>query len=631
MHQQAKPANARGKDQASVESVERCHCYARCHSCCPSDSIIIMSSDPSCSTPESYIAGDGSATSVDDTAAQDEHHSSSPASTPGNNHVSTLFFADATLDLSEAHDMAETPEPQRVILGEAAIVKPSAGLSCMEMPTLAQETTTTMTTTSPMTSSDTTTATTTPPPPIATSNMHRITSDDVGGLQRVSHYPPRRPRRPRDISWAISWILLVPPILTITSLFPKVYDTFTLAAQWSVFYCILLAYGATVVLTRLLYRTMGGGDGDDARHKATHVILLCTPISVAIYLILTILLFTKTPRAALYAVLPLTMLVRSLLQLKHWKIRQLFFQALVCMALDILSRSLRRSSVYRMTTAILGVQVFMVVWWKLAVFGAISSHHHHDDGGGSMMVVLWVVLALVAGKWLTGTVARILGFIASGGIAHWFLQQSTLMEERVARQEEEQQRQLNNNAPKSENSSDASADYNVGYTTHHSSMVMPEEYRTADASIYQSVLDMDEGIDDDFVEDDAPESVEWINTSGSTCKSFLITAVTTSFGSVVRCGLLGGLAQFVWSVVRNADSLLQHHHGFRGMPIGQDARRGVSIVLKIATKANVMARSFVRSHSDLAMCHVAAYNKSYRKAASDVMILVDASGMLVRL
>jgi hypothetical protein len=107
--------------------------------------------------------------------------------------------------------------------------------------------------------------------------------------------------------------------------------------------------------------------------------------------------------------------------------------------------------------------------------------------------------------------------------------------------------------------------------------------------------------------------------------------VTTSFGSVAQCGLLGGLAQFTWSVLRNADSLStsfsQRSLGFRGMQIGQDGARGVSVIWKIVNKASIVARSFVRTHSDLAMCHVAAYYKCYQRAASDVMALVDASGV----
>lgn len=51
---------------------------------------------------------------------------------------SALFFADATLDLSEAHDMAETPEPQRLPM-EAAARLQAPGL--MEMPNLTPLTT----------------------------------------------------------------------------------------------------------------------------------------------------------------------------------------------------------------------------------------------------------------------------------------------------------------------------------------------------------------------------------------------------------------------------------------------------------------------------------------------------------
>ncbi len=36
---------------------------------------------------------------------------------------------------------------------------------------------------------------------------------------------------------------------------------------------------------------------------------------------------------------------------------------------------------------------------------------------------------------------------------------------------------------------------------------------------------------------------------------------------------------------------------------------------------------FVRSHSDLAMSHVAAYFKSYQRAANDVIALIESSGV----
>jgi hypothetical protein len=548
-------------------------------------------------TPDELMEGDSSMTFTDfNAAAPNDSPANTSTASPGDG----LFFADATLDLEEAHDFAETPEPSRAVLTEQTIVPPR-GL--MDMPVLS----------SPKMAH--------PPRPVTsptssemtqpTSNMNRITHSD---LHQRLHPPRSPPRRPRDIPWAVSFVLLVPPILLFCSFSPRDYSKFTASAQGGVFYSVLLAYGATIVLSRLLYRTAGGGDGDNARHHATRVLLLFSPISVAVYTALCILILCKTRHAHVYVILPFASLVKSALALRKCKTHQLFFQALVSMSLDIESRSLRRSSFYRIVSLLMGVQLCMVVWWKLSVFGGMSRG------------VMGIVLALVLGKWLTGTVARVLALVASGGIANWFIQQSLLMEEMAA-----QEQPPNNDNVTNDDDDDESQDYNVGYSP-VANKSMPEEYRTADASIYQSVLDMgDEGIDDDFVDDDVEQtsgSVEqWTSANGSTCKSFLIAALSTSFGSVAQCGLLGGLAQFVWSLVRHADALLSHQGSFSRMQIGTDGRVSVSVILKLMTQANVMARLFVKRHSDLAMCHVAAYYKSYQKAATDVMMLVDASGV----
>jgi hypothetical protein len=166
---------------------------------------------------------------------------------------------------------------------------------------------------------------------------------------------------------------------------------------------------------------------------------------------------------------------------------------------------------------------------------------------------------------------------------------------------------------------------------------VPEEYRMADASVYQPVLDLDDGIDDDFEDEEGgqgPSSI-WSETANSTVLSFLRTALTISLGSVAQCGLLGGLAQFTWSVLRNIDALstalsqrfpTSSRFGFRGMQIGNEGMEGLGIIYKIFGRMNTLARSFVRNHTDLAMCQVAAYYKSYQRAAQDVAVLVDGSG-----
>jgi hypothetical protein len=139
----------------------------------------------------------------------------------------------------------------------------------------------------------------------------------------------------------------------------------------------------------------------------------------------------------------------------------------------------------------------------------------------------------------------------------------------------------------------------------------------------------------------------------ATVKSFFLSGISVSFGSVAQCGLLGGPAQFVWCQLRKVDATrtaivhrlqqqprdfqpsravsivmgvtgLQTCRGFQGMQIGQETR--VSVIQKLLNRVNVMARAFVKAHSDLAMSHVAAYYKSYKRAALDVSNLVEQAG-----
>ncbi|KAL7525169.1 hypothetical protein ACHAXR_000889, partial [Thalassiosira sp. AJA248-18] len=201
--------------------------------------------------------------------------------------------------------------------------------------------------------------------------------------------------------------------------------------------------------------------------------------------------------------------------------------------------------------------------------------------------------------------------------------------------------------------------YNSNYAAARAALhAMPEAYRTADASAYASVLDFDEGLDDDYEEDDdelgLPSSSRRMNSSieyfhnfsnhqqsTSTVKSFLTAGCTFSFGSVAQCGLLGGLAQFLWSLVRNIDAMgffLQRRFsndsrgGFRGMDISSSGssanpRQWKQTLAYWWRKMDVAIRGFVRSHSDLAMSHVAAYFKSYQRAANDVAVLIETSGV----
>ena len=555
--------------------------------------------------------------------------------TPTHNHSSQqkggLFFADALLDLEEAQDLAETPKPPKLVMESPSETNSATGVDHIELPDWNTPSSRSISGSShhsqsqnqsQIHNSNTNTN--------HNQNLHNNTINHVEvPMQRIeatsvyqrqplpTNHRPRPPRRPRDIPWLVSFLLFVPISLFIpASLRHRIDYGSPLAlnhvTERAILYALILAYVGTLVLARLLYRTAAGGEGDDARYLASQLVMAFAPISLGLHPLLMILIYQKTPTAIHYALIPLCFFIRDIWALRQWRTtastangRQAFFQALVSAALDILSRSLRRSSFYRIVLIILTVQFIVVWWWQSALLGAL--------GHGS---TIWFLVALLAGKWATGTLARILGLIASGGVTSWFVQQSLLMEEM-----DQQTEPLGPTQSRNTN--------------------MPEEYRTAEATDYQPVVTMGWNDDDDD-EDDfengqvsmATMTMLWEDTGSSTVKAFLISALTISFGSVAQCGLLGGLAQFVWSVLRNLEGLNSaisqrfpsQYRGFRGMPIGQE---GIASTWMLAciVQAQITARNFVRSHSDLAMCQVAAYYKSYQRAAQDVAILVDGSGV----
>jgi hypothetical protein len=226
-----------------------------------------------------------------------------------------------------------------------------------------------------------------------------------------------------------------------------------------------------------------------------------------------------------------------------------------------------------------------------------------------------------------------LSLIASGGISSWFAEQNSLVQE------------LNNSSTDMMQSIDEEMiDFNGKNNDNNTKEgSMTEEYRTADGSAYKSALVPDEGMDDDF-EDEDEEALSPTHTSmsmstgmstsrptttttdtgkGSTVKAFLFSGLSVSFGSVAKCGLLGGLAQFLWSQLRKIDTAQATLGGLRGMDIGGTDQSAMG---QLFLKVNMMARNFVRSHSDMAMSHVAAYQKTYQRAAQDVAILVEEKG-----
>ena len=359
--------------------------------------------------------------------------------------------------------------------------------------------------------------------------------------------------------------------------------------------------------------------------------------------------------------------------------RLAFFQALTSMALDILSKSLRRAPFFRVLSAVLILQTMVLFFWRWALLGALASKSW-----------LLLMLAIIGGKWATGSVARLLSLIASGGVLNWAIDQHQ-------QQVERQQQEPGANAGAAPSVAESSNATNLQAETLND---MPEAYRTVDASVYQSVvMEVDENDMDD--EDDETEFFWETPTStpptysssrqrrissaldehsganrryhhanqhqkpspSGTVKSLLSAGCTISFGSVVQCGLLGGLAQFVWSQLRKVDAAAAQsawllrawrqqqrreqqeqdesmerldgdQRGFASMPIEtttsprrQNRKITWNLLKYLWEYCLGVCRAFVKGHSDWAMAHVAAYYKPYHRAARDVAALVDESGV----
>jgi len=691
----------------------------------------------------------------------------------------STFFADATLDIEEAHDIADmTPKMdgddhdnsthnknKRRIL---SLQEKTIELPCLDESNDKTEGDTNNRPSSmvgmninsknsaPATVTDVTNRNKTP----ITRAMKNVTSNSVLNNQQdtfssnhtnLPTYRPRAPRYPRDIPWAIALLIFIPLSFIIPFVQLPKYDVpknpSTNIGNWAhslsnrktlLFNTTLTLLTSIFLLGRTLYLSTGGGDGDDARYKASTLLLVSSAftwipfgilaiqvywleahdddgdgeleggsilgfVMVGLIFVMVYELFifsykiydsssTTSSNSASRSNLgnSLTMVVVGNSPLWNGR-RTAFFRELASMSLDILSRSLRCQSFYRVVCALVFVQ-FMLVWvWhnaliRILCFAASTSNTNMDTNVGENksttgMVLFWrgcLITICFGGWWVCSFVRRILGLIASGGITAWFAQQSLLLEE-MERMKENLEAPLSRSVGQESRNEGASI-----VRTKTANLTMPEAYRV-DASAYSSALEFDEGIDDDYDYEDDEElyggggggsrhgdsfldasnrrgvgsnqhsgrsgsgGKEWTgggSGGASTVKAFLISSLTVSLGSVAKCALVGGWAQLVWRMSHMLESavltlstrlfLRQRRSGFQGMKI--ENQEGMSNegsndeglwerIVELCKKVNVVEKKFVRNNSELALCHVAAYFKSYRRAANDVMALVDASGV----
>eukprot|EP00814_Leptocylindrus_danicus_P009715 CAMPEP_0116045330 /NCGR_PEP_ID=MMETSP0321-20121206/27554_1 /TAXON_ID=163516 /ORGANISM="Leptocylindrus danicus var. danicus, Strain B650" /LENGTH=772 /DNA_ID=CAMNT_0003526643 /DNA_START=8 /DNA_END=2326 /DNA_ORIENTATION=+ len=463
--------------------------------------------------------------------------------------------------------------------------------------------------------------------------MNRIVSMEVVSSGSTMGSNTRRPTMPRDTAWGVTAVLFLPLSLLLPFYVAKHDNNHdddgivmessaweeaarSSQAQHITFWGGLISCAVAIVLCRLTYKTLGGPAGEESRKSAASKIAISNLLSLIVQPLLVMLILNKAPSAWPFIFLPLILLARelnvfrnkthdSVTGLRDGKIT--FFKALASMALDILSRSLKRSSIYRLILGSLLVQFFLVILWRSSLFAAIESP--------GMMGAILTPMSLIGGWWATGVVARILALIVSAGINSWLSKQSVIVEQIAANAE------------------------SAGDMDEHPSF---ESFRAPrNSSAYRPINLLDE-----FDEEEEDEENDFIlpvqlrdtdgsrpNDSPNSLRPVLFSAMTISFGSVAQCGFVGGIAQLMRSFIRRCEEFCQATESrrsggeFRGMRIGDNDSQRSPNVFPFYSKLHFYADAFVRSHSDLGLSHVAAYFKTYRRASADVSDIIYSSGL----
>jgi len=503
--------------------------------------------------------------------------------------------------------------------------------------------------------------------------------------------PSRTPRRPRDVSWMATAILIIPTGLIVPHVYYRRHstnttndDTTSSSSSWSdmvssnsahstILLSTLTALATSLIVLRLLYSHPGGSDGDNYRYKAiTRLLLLANQCCIWLHVIQIGLIYHYLSNVRSAILLPIGLVIRDTLRKvtlatttaqRHQSQQQrlaaatsatstthdriTFFRALAVSSLDVLSRSLRRTSFVRALSILLLIQFACTYLWWSALVTVLSSESMTATGSillTKVMHITWLLLGMIAGNWATSIVCHLLGFVSAGGVSAWFRGQQVSIMERLKLQQQQQEKRDDTTTINAEG-------MNEGQTVWHDDDNAEDDYddnayQTADASVYATLSDFDEGLDDEYDDDEDPaEGIHHHHphhpqqqhcNKEETVKSFLLVGCTIGFGSVAQCGLLGGVAQMFGTLVRIVDTTLPPPDEFRGMAVSttvnddnnvQRLRLIVSIQWKTTENA---VRNFVRSHSDIAMSHVAVYFKSYQRAANDVATLIEISGKSIQ-
>jgi hypothetical protein len=451
-----------------------------------------------------------------------------------------FFFADATLDLEEAHGIADTPEAAQHKMAASDRLKEQLRVpNLFLIPNVQADAKT-----EPRDDNGSNNGTSQLPPSLLTPNdcespvtlsLHNLRSISTNQSQRTLHITSaRKPKWPRDLSWTIAFFLIIP----ISLLYPALHQqhashpnntSSSVYAQHPLSFATLHSITWTVLalwwLVRCLYRAPPGPEGAADRDRAAQGLMALAPAAVAVYLALALLLLLQGFAGYLW-ILPVLAALHQVRVLRHMRRPDgAWFHALASqVALDLQHRALRRAPWLRLLSfVLLPLQGGLVLLWRGALLGALSRGHG----------VFMILILLFLGHWLTATLRSCITYIVAAGILQWTLEQ----------QFPEEGEELYTKTTTNGGGDDAASVHSA-----RSWNSIPEAYRTVDASVYQSVFVMDDVLDDDDNNDDDEEAERQRMIASSSAsrrppappprmvRSILYTGLTIGFGSMVQAG-----------------------------------------------------------------------------------------------
>lgn len=492
------------------------------------------------------------------------------------------FFADATLDIEEARGIASSPDNLHRLFTnekEISIVKSKLRLPNVHddemIPSLSEDSTGRKNGELSMSDIDDV-----PKSSKRDFTVSAIYNDQMPftSLLHTQNTRLKKTTKPRDRRWlcgfVISFLVLLLPFFLKSG---SATDHHRLqVADFPLFLCLSL----TILMSRLLYTSRGGSDGEDQRYLISQILIVSNPISCVLLLLLTLTVYYLNVGTKLYDVtlaLLIGMTVRELYFFaKLYRsdsifvegvndTERTFFRMMVNTSLDLISRTFGRKRLYR-----------AVVFTLIAQFSSLFLLRKSLEYSYMCRYAeFWIFIIVVVGYWCVNVLIRFLGYIVCGGIIGWFIQRGKLMDdfERINQREE------------------------------------------GNAYEIFELHDFD-GDGDDFDDMEKYELRNQKDEIALTIERFAINGLRYSFGSIVRCALVGDLARFIWFFNLPTDDI---------SVINERVNMGEAID-SWGKRARIILKDFARNNHDLGLCHVAAYHSSYTKGSNDVISLVDFSG-----